>query len=99
MLCLWLWKTLSLILGKLFSIADSFVDAGNMRLLLPFSAVMYTVLRSASRCVHLRASISPILAPVSLSSCSSAAVFGCPALIRLSISCSVGMKGISFCSM
>jgi len=99
MLCLGVWKTLSLILGKLFSMANSFGDAGNMRLLLPFSAVMYMALRSVSTCCHFKNSISPILAPVSLSVWSSAAVFGCPALIRLSISCSVGMKGISFCSM
>jgi len=79
--------------------ARSLTLAGSILLLLPFSAVMYTVLRSVSRCCHFKNSISPILAPVSLSSCSSAAVFGCPALIRLSISCSVGMKGSSFCSM
>jgi len=99
MLCLGVWNTLSLILGRLFSMASSLMLAGNMRLLLPFSAVMYTALRSWSTCVHFKNSVSPILAPVSLSSCRSAAVFGLPALIRLSISCSVGMKGISFCSM
>jgi len=39
---------------------------------------------------------SPILAPVSLSSCRSVAVLGVPADIRVSISASVGMNGIPF---
>ena len=52
------------------------------------------VLLSLSMCVHCSFSISPILAPVSLSSCRSVAVLGEPADIRLSISVSVGMNGI-----
>jgi len=47
-------------------------------------------------CVHWSFSISPILAPVSLSSCRSVAVFGVPADIRVSISVSVGMNGSPF---
>ena len=51
-----------------------------------------------SMCVHSSFGISPIRAPVSLSSCKSVAVLGEPAEIRLSISCSVGMNG-SPCSL
>ena len=50
-----------------------------------------------SMCVHFRLSISPILAPVSLSSCRSADVFFPLADISVSISVSVGMKGSSLC--
>jgi hypothetical protein len=39
-LCLLGWKTLSLILGMLFSIAISLLLIGSILLLLPFSAVM-----------------------------------------------------------
>ena len=91
--CLSVWKTLPFMWGRLFSIAMSFGLIGNILLLLPFSAVMYIVFRSWSMCVHCSFSISPILAPVSLSSCRSAAVFGLPADIRESISASVGMNG------
>lgn len=52
------------------------------------------VLLSRSSCVHWSFSISPILAPVSLRVWSSVAVLGLADAIRLSISCSVGMKGI-----
>lgn len=38
--CLFVWKILSLVLGKLFSMAMSLSLAGNILLLLPFSAVM-----------------------------------------------------------
>jgi len=68
-------------------------------LLLPFSAVMYIVFLSVSMFVHLVFAISPILAPVSLSICSSVAVFSVPAAIRMSISASVGMNGSVFSSV
>jgi len=87
------WNTFSLIFGRLFSMAISFVLMGRILLLLPFMAVMYMVLRSTSMSVHFSFAISPILAPVSLSICKSVAVFGCPAEIKESISVSVGMNG------
>jgi len=54
------------------------------------------VFLSLSMCVHNSFSISPILAPVSLSSCRSVDVFRVPADISVSISVSVGMNGIWF---
>lgn len=98
-LCLLGWNTLSLILGMLFSIAISLLLIGSILLLLPFSAVMYIVFLSESMFTHLVFAISPILAPVSLSICSSVAVFSVPADIRMSISASVGMNGSVFSSV
>ena len=95
--CLFVWKILSLIFGMLFSMAISFVLIGNILELLPFSAVMYIVLRSRSMLIHFRRVISPILAPVSLSSCRSVDVLVVPAEIRESISFSVGMYGKPCC--
>lgn len=65
--------------------------------LLPFSGVMLIVLLCVSMSVHLTRSISPILAPVSLSDCRRHAVFGLPALIRVSSSSSVGINGGGAC--
>ena len=73
--------------------ATNFMLIGSILLLLPFSAFMYIVLLSRSMSVHLARAISPILAPVSLSSCSRVDVFIVPAVIRESISFSVGMNG------
>jgi len=50
-------------------------------------------------CIHLSFSSSPILAAVSLSVCRSVAVFGLPAVISVSSSCSVGMNGSPFSSV
>ena len=77
--------------------AISLVLIGNIRELLPFSAVMYIVFRSRSMFNHFRRVISPILAPVSLSSCRSVDVLIVPAEIRESISFSVGMCGSLCC--
>ena len=77
--------------------AISLVLIGNIRELLPFSAVMYIVLRSRSMFDHFRRSISPILAPVSFSSCRSVEVLVVPEEIRESISFSVGMNGKPCC--
>jgi len=89
-------NTLLLVLGSWFSMAISWFEIGRMRELLPFSAVMYIVLRSRSMWCHSSLSSSPVLAPVSLRICSRVAVLGCPADIRLFSSCSVGMKGSWF---
>jgi len=71
---------------------------GSIRDLLLFSAVMYIVLLSKSISVHFRRAISPILAPVSLSSCKSVAVFGVAEHIKESSSFSVGING-NLCSL
>jgi len=94
--CLSVRNTLFVCLGMLLSIAISLRLIGSIRLLLPFSAVMLMVRLSWSMCVHCSFSISPILAPVSLSICRSVAVFVPADEIRLSISVSVGMNGSVF---
>lgn len=67
--------------------------SGRVRGLLFFSGVMLTVRRWKSTSVHSSLHASPILMPVSLSSCRSAASLGLDAAISVSISSSVGMKG------
>jgi len=74
----------------------SFGLMGSIRLSLPFSAVMLIVRLVVSTSDHLRNASSPMRAPVSLSVCSKQAVFGLPALIRVSSSSSVGMNGTEF---
>jgi len=91
-LCAFPLNILSVFLDSLFSMSMSLVLRGSVLLLLPFSAVMLMVLRSESMCIHFNFSISPILAPVSLSSCSNVAILRLEADISASISCSVGMK-------
>ena len=87
-------KTLSFSLVSLPSMAFSFSVIGRIRGLLCFSGVMLMVLRSRSMSIHFSIVASPIRAPVSFSSCRSAALFVPDAVISWSISCSVGMKGI-----
>jgi len=91
--CVGVWKTLLFSFGMLFSMAASFGVIGRIRLLLFFSAFIVIVRRVVSICDHSRGAISPIRAPVSLSSCMSVAVVGLADAMRLSISCSVGMYG------
>ena len=74
-----------------FNIAKSCSLIGKTRLLLSFSACMYTVLRCTSMSTHLRRWASPIRAAVSFKNCKKVAVFGLPACISASNSCSVGM--------
>lgn len=61
--------------------------------LLPFSGVMFIVLRCSSKSLHSRLNASPILIPVSFSICKSALSRAGDALIKASISCSVGING------
>jgi len=78
--------------------AVSLTLIGSILELLLFSALMYTVLLSKSISVHFSRSISPILAPVSLSSCKGVVVFGVPEHIKESSSFSVGING-NLCSL
>ena len=91
--CLLCVKTLSFMCGTAPSIVRALSVSGRVRGLLFFSGVMLTVRRWKSRSVHLSLHASPILMPVSLSSCRSAASLGLDAAISVSISSSVGMKG------
>ena len=78
-----------------FIMAMALLLSGSTLLLLPFSPVMYIVLRWVSMCVHSKKSSSPIRAPVSFSICSRAFVVGVPEAIKRSSSSSVGIKGNS----
>ena len=103
-LCLWLSNTLliwfclfgnmcSLVCGYSFSIAVSLSVSGRILGLLPFSGVMFTVLFCRFMSVHFSSCASPILIPVSLSSCRSVASLCLHDAIKMSISDSVGING------
>ena len=91
--CLLCVKTSAFMCGTAPNILRALSVSGRVRGLLFFSGVMLTVRRWKSRSVHLSLHASPILMPVSLSSCRSAASLGLDAAISVSISSSVGMKG------
>ena len=92
--CFLVWNTSSLVLSWLFNMATNFLLIGRILGLLCFSGFMLIVCLCRSKSVHCVWSISPIRAPVSLSSCKSVAVLGAAPDIKASISCSVGMNGI-----
>ena len=85
-------------LCRLFIIPISLSDIGRILGLLPFSGVIFIVLRCTSRSSAVSCVNSPILIPVSLSVCRIVAVSFPHDAIRMSISCSVGMNG-SFCTV
>lgn len=95
--CLFRGNIFSFCLCVLFSMFMSLLLIGSIRLLLPFSASMWMVFLLRSMSVHLVSVASPILAPVSLSSCRSRLVFGVPLFISVSSSFSVGMNGKAVC--
>jgi len=98
-LCLRVMKTLSFFFGSWLSIPIKRLLIGNILSLLPFSAVMWMVLRCSSMSIHLSCMASPMRAPVSLSSWRKADVLVLPADMSESISCSVGMNAIGFSFM
>ena len=83
-----------LLCGSWFIMLSSLSDMRSSRGLLFFDGVMFSVFCSVDRSIHFSFVASDILAPVSLSVCSSVAMrFPHDAMSR-SISCSVGMNGI-----
>lgn len=88
--------------GSLWSFVIMFMSLsliGRMRGLLPFSGVMFNVLRWVSRSVGLSCVSSPIRIPVSFSVCSMVAVWYPHEAISWSISSSVGMNGSFGCRL
>jgi len=83
-----------LVRGSLFIMLMSLSDMRSSRGLLFFDGVMFSVFCSVDRSIHLSFLISDILAPVSLSVCSSVAMRFPHDAINRSISVSVGMNGI-----
>jgi len=80
--------------GSWFIMFRSLSDIGRSRGLLFFVGVMFSVFCSVDRSIHFSFTVSDILAPVSLSVCSSVAMCFPHDAINRSSSCSVGMNGI-----
>lgn len=87
-------NTLSLFYGKVLSMAISVSEILTIRELLCFSgSLIDTVLFSKSRSFHLSLNASPLLIPVSLSSCKNTLTFLLQPDMSWSSSFSWGMKG------
>lgn len=96
--CIVVWNIFSFVLGNRFIMSANFCDIFNVLALLPFSGVICIIFLFVSRCCHCSLATSPILIPVSFSSCKSVAVLCVAAAIKESNSCSVGMNvGFSSC--
>lgn len=81
------------VFGSVFSIVRSLLDIGISRGKLPFSGwFIATVLLLVSMSIHVTAIASPMRVAVSFRNCRSGARVRPDADIKLSISCSVGMK-------
>jgi len=98
---LWFWNRVLYVAlgsrGRFLIMLISLSLIGRIRGLLPFSGVMFTVLRSVSMSIGINCVSSPILMPVSFSICSIVDSIEPHDAIKRSISCSVGMNG-SFCT-
>ena len=93
MLSLWFF-------GRRLNIPINLSRIGSIRGLLPFSGVMFKVLRSVSKFVHLRStSFSPTRIPFSCMVWSAVDKTVPVPDTSMSISCSVGMKGNLSCGV